>query len=198
MYKVKICDVCGEKFHPVSGAQKRCGKECRRVFQQNSSRERWRRTHKNRCLVCAIEIEKSKRYCQKHRATRRVRLGFLEELKSSNDNYERMMKLNKSIICFQQTQLEELKSSNDNYERMMKLNESIICSQQTQIDELLERNQELRQEKQCLERKIEMLERNNNQRGMLKLCTPKGGRFLDLCTSTRLSQSKENYENSSN
>jgi hypothetical protein len=170
MYKVKICDVCGEKFHPVSGAQKRCGKECRRVFQQNSSRERWRRTHKNRCLVCAIEIEKSKRYCQKHRATRRVRLGFLEELKSSNDNYE----------------------------RMMKLNESIICSQQTQIDELLERNQELRQEKQCLERKIEMLERNNNQRGMLKLCTPKGGRFLDLCTSTRLSQSKENYENSSN
>jgi hypothetical protein len=32
----------------------------------------------------------------------------------------------------------------------------------------------------------------------LKLCTPKGGRFLDLCTSTRLSQSKENYENSSN
>ena len=108
------------------------------------------------------------------------------------------MKLNKSIICFQQTQLEELKSSNDNYERMMKLNESIICSQQTQIDELLERNQELRQEKQCLERKIEMLERNNNQRGMLKLCTPKGGRFLDLCTSTRLSQSKENYENSSN
>jgi FtsZ-binding cell division protein ZapB len=41
---------------------------------------------------------------------------------------------------------------------MMKLNDSIIQFQQQQIDELLERNQELRKEKQWLERKIELLE----------------------------------------
>jgi hypothetical protein len=77
-----------------------------------------------------VDIEKSKRFCKKHRKKKRICIGFVEELKSKTGNYERMMKLNDSIIQFQQQQ----------------------------IDELLERNQELRKEKQWLERKIELLE----------------------------------------
>lgn len=155
-YKEKICPICGLTYRGWHNASCCSKPGCYRLWRKIN----WHKPPEQVkiCRKCKAVIPKRKQLCEKCRKHLShfvcVACGKIVHKKEEGQKF--------CVECYRKLSSKEeiskmlLQIQQDTL--LIKNYESMFQSQQNQIVELLQRNQELRKEKQWLERKIELLE----------------------------------------
>ena len=111
---IKTCDICGNKFEPVSDTnrrQKRCSSECRKIFQSiNAKKNKAKR--ERACKICNKKFQPNGKqtvcseYCRVE-AKRRSKLKSNKKLHPTSDTSSQEVKIKNLFLLQKLTNLQQ-------------------------------------------------------------------------------------------